>query len=218
MPRLLDPLGATFGASSLDGAEDGTAHRLYAAETQGCAAKSVQPRRPIDPAIDPGRRVHRRQQMRGLADQELVPALAVFAVGESETRHEDTIEKAFEAGRHRAPPGGENEDEMVRPGDKVDGIGDAGFQRLVAGRRHQDILLETEVRERETPQLGPGALGTCRIGISQGLTQAAPAGMTKNEKDLRWPALSAGRDVSSAATCWSITSLGKGVAAGSSPT
>ena len=186
-PRLLDPLGATFRACGLDRAEDGAAHRLDAAKAQGCAAKGVQSRRAIDPAIDPRWRVHRRQQMGGLADQELVPAFAVLAVGERETRHEDTIEKAFQAGRHRAPPGGEDEDEMVRPGDKVDGIGDAGFQRLVAGRRHQDILLETEVDEREPPQLGPGALGACRIGVGQGLTQAAPAGMSKNEEDLRWP-------------------------------
>ena len=71
--------------------------------------------------------------MSGLADKELVPALAVFAVGEREARHEDTIKKPFEAGRHRAPPGWENEDEMLRPGDEAHCLGDARFQRLVAG-------------------------------------------------------------------------------------
>jgi hypothetical protein len=70
--------------------------------------------------------------VRGLADKKLVPAFAVFAVGEGEARHEDTIEKALQAGGHRAPPGREHEDEMLRPGDKTHGLGDAGFQRLVA--------------------------------------------------------------------------------------
>jgi hypothetical protein len=98
-----------------------------------------------------------------------------------------TIEKPFEAGRHRAPPCGENEDEMLRPGDKANCIGDAGFHRLVAGRRHQDIWLETEVREREALHLGPGVLCSCRICICQCLAEAAPAGMTKNDENLGWP-------------------------------
>src|SRR6266404_2805062 len=187
VPRLFDPLCTTFGAGGLDGAEDGAAHRFYATKAERSAAESVQPRSAIDPPIDPGWRVHRRHKMSGLADKKLVPALAVFAVGERETRHEDTIEKPFKAGRHRAPPCGENEGEMLRPGDKANCIGDAGFHRLVAGRRHQDIWLENEVREREALHLGPSVLCSCRICICQCLAEAAPAGMTKNDENLGWP-------------------------------
>jgi hypothetical protein len=192
--RLLDPLCATFGARGFDWAEDGTAHRFHATEAQGRAADSVQPRCAIDPAIDPWRRVHRRQKMCGLADKKLVPALTVFAVGEGEARHEDTIEKAFQAGGHRAPPGGEHEDEMLGPGHELHGIRDAGFQGLVARRRHQDIRLKIEIGERVPTHLGASVPRARRVGICQGLAEAAAAGMTQHDKNFRRPRSALGTD------------------------
>ena len=116
-----------------------------------------------------------------------LPALAVFAIGEGEARHEDTIEKALQAGGHRAPPSGEHEDEVLGPGDKVYGIGDAGLQRLVARRRHQDIRLKIEIRERVTAHLGAGVPRARCIGIGQGLAEAAATGMTEHDENLRRP-------------------------------
>ena len=182
--RIVDPLGAPAGAGRLDGTEDGAAHRRHAAEAQRGAAECVQPRRAIDVAVDEGRRIHGRQQMGALADQQLVPALAVVAVLEGEARHQHAIEEALQAGRHGAPPGGEDEDQVLGPGDEVHGLGDGGLALLVARRGDEDVGLEAAVGQGQTAQLDSGGLGARRIGIGQRLAEAAAPRMAEDEQNL----------------------------------
>jgi hypothetical protein len=72
LARLLQPARPRDLIRILHHPEDGSPHSGYAAKTQRGQGQAVQARRLVDPVVDPGRGVHRREQVGRLAGEELV--------------------------------------------------------------------------------------------------------------------------------------------------
>ena len=150
---LLQPALTRGGIRILHHAEDGGAHRLDAAETERGPGKAVQPRRLVDPAVDPRRRVHRGEEMGRSSGEELVPAASLVVLFEREAGHQYPVEEALQQRRHRAPPGREHEHQVVRPPDQLDRFADGRLERLVARRAGDHVGIELQLAEVEPPEV-----------------------------------------------------------------
>src|ERR1039457_3448193 len=93
--------------------------------------------------------------MRRPADEEFFPAWRVLVLGEREPGYKQTIQKALENRRHRAPPSRKDEHHVLRPSHEPHCLAKAWLGRLITWRDLDDIRIELHLSNVEAPDLGP---------------------------------------------------------------
>ena len=120
--------------------------------------------------------------MGGLAGEKLVPAAAFVVLLEGEAGHQHPVEETFQERGHRAPPGRKDEHQVLRPREQLERLADRRLEGLVARRAGDDVRIELQLAEVETPELHPRFPGSGGKRIRERPAQALLARMAENQQ------------------------------------
>src|ERR1017187_3220958 len=123
--------------------------------------------------------------MRRPADEEFFPAWRVLVLGEREPGYKQTIQKALENRRHRAPPSRKDEHHVLRPSHEPHCLAKAWLGRLITWRDLDDIRIELHLSNVEAPDLGPRLPGPRTISICQSPAKTAFARVRQYDQNLK---------------------------------
>lgn len=158
-------------------------HRADAAEFQEGGSDLDDARVAVDPAVIPGRRIQRGDRPRAAPGQQPVPPHRIAPVAEGVPRQQHAIEEALQQRRHRTPPGGIDQHQVIAGLDRFRRVLQVGFQRLdlaVATPQHR---IELEFTQCDQAHPVAGILGGGGVALGEGAAQAVAVGMAEQDQD-----------------------------------
>ncbi|KAG1469509.1 hypothetical protein G6F57_012156 [Rhizopus arrhizus] len=158
-------------------------HWAEAAERQDGGADLHNARVAVDPAVIPGRCVQGGDYPCAAAGQQPVPPHRIAPVAEGVPRQQHAVEEALQQGRHRAPPGGIDQPQVIAGFDRIGDVLQIGFQGLdlaVAVAQHR---VEFELAQCDQAHPVAGVFGSGGVALGEGAAQAVAVGVAQQDKD-----------------------------------
>jgi hypothetical protein len=159
----VEPLRAPGVAARFDHADQARADRANAAEAENVALQAAQATSPEVPAVEESRHAHRDHDPGRSPFEQLARQSARFVEGEPRTQ--DVLEESLEQRGHGSEPKGIQDQEVIRPKDRVlriSNVGDRcgpfelgfGAQDREVEARHVDPPQPVHVRSGRRPDRG----------------------------------------------------------------
>ncbi|KAG1252142.1 hypothetical protein G6F68_011924 [Rhizopus microsporus] len=117
------------------------------------------------------------------AGQQPVPPHRIAPVAEGVPRQQHAVEEALQQGRHRAPPGGIDQHQVIAGFDRIGDVLQIGFQGLdlaVAVAQHR---VEFELAQCDQAHPVAGVFGSGGVALGEGAAQAVAVGVAQQDKD-----------------------------------